>query len=133
MSIAKAGITTTLNTRTTVLAAANPAFGRYDTRRSPAENINLPAALLSRFDFLWLILDKRNVEAVRRAGGRCGDLRGRGRAPWAGEAWGGAEHGWPASVAPGCVQCLHILPAQPMGCMRCQAQRGALLWESYRK
>lgn len=43
MSIAKAGITTTLNTRTTILAAANPAYGRYDRRRSPSENINLPA------------------------------------------------------------------------------------------
>lgn len=63
VSIAKAGITTTLNTRTTVLAAANPAFGRYDIRRSPAENINLPAALLSRFDLLWLILDRPSPEA----------------------------------------------------------------------
>ena len=63
VSIAKAGITTTLNTRTTVLAAANPAFGRYDIRRSPAENINLPAALLSRFDLLWLILDRPSLEA----------------------------------------------------------------------
>ena len=43
VSIAKAGITTTLNTRTTILAAANPAYGRYDRRRSPSENINLPA------------------------------------------------------------------------------------------
>lgn len=63
VSIAKAGITTTLNTRTTVLSAANPAFGRYDIRRSPAENINLPAALLSRFDILWLILDRPGLEA----------------------------------------------------------------------
>lgn len=63
VSIAKAGITTTLNTRTTVLAAANPAFGRYDIRRSPAENINLPAALLSRFDLLWLILDRPGLES----------------------------------------------------------------------
>lgn len=63
VSIAKAGITTTLNTRTTVLAAANPAFGRYDVRRSPAENINLPAALLSRFDILWLILDRPGLES----------------------------------------------------------------------
>jgi hypothetical protein len=62
VSIAKAGITTTLNTRTTVLAAANPAFGRYDVRRSPAENINLPAALLSRFDILWLMLDRPSME-----------------------------------------------------------------------
>merc|ERR1719434_207812 len=44
VSIAKAGITTTLNTRTTILAAANPAFGRYDKKRSPEININLPAA-----------------------------------------------------------------------------------------
>ena len=64
VSIAKAGITTTLNTRTTVLAAANPAMGRYDPRRSPTENINLPAALLSRFDLMWLILDKKNGESV---------------------------------------------------------------------
>jgi hypothetical protein len=48
VSIAKAGIMTTLNTRTAVLAAANPAWGRYDVRRTPAENIALPAALLSR-------------------------------------------------------------------------------------
>lgn len=58
VSIAKAGITTTLNTRTTILAAANPAYGRYDKRRTPSENINLPAALLSRFDLLWLLLDE---------------------------------------------------------------------------
>ena len=64
VSIAKAGITTTLNTRTTVLAAANPAMGRYDVRRSPTENINLSAALLSRFDLMWLILDKKDAEAV---------------------------------------------------------------------
>lgn len=64
MSIAKAGITTTLNTRTTVLAAANPAWGRYDTRRSPSENIALPAALLSRFDLLWLILDRADEQTV---------------------------------------------------------------------
>ena len=65
VSIAKAGITTTLNTRTTLLAAANPAYGRYDPRRSPAENIALPAALLSRFDLMWLILDKADQERVR--------------------------------------------------------------------
>ena len=58
VSIAKAGITTTLNARTSVLAAANPAWGRYDLRRTPEENIALPAALLSRFDILWLILDR---------------------------------------------------------------------------
>ena len=58
----QAGITTTLNARTSVLAAANPASGRYDVKLSPQENINLPAALLSRFDLMWLILDNPDVD-----------------------------------------------------------------------
>ena len=58
ISISKAGITTTLNARTSILAAANPLYGRYNTKLSPVDNMNLPAALLSRFDVMFLILDK---------------------------------------------------------------------------
>ncbi|XP_015596721.1 DNA replication licensing factor Mcm7 [Cephus cinctus] len=58
ISIAKAGIMTTLNARVSILAAANPAYGRYNPKRSVEQNIQLPAALLSRFDLLWLIQDR---------------------------------------------------------------------------
>jgi DNA replication licensing factor MCM7 len=57
ISISKAGISTSLNARTSILAAANPIYGRYNTRLSAVENINLPAALLSRFDIMFLLLD----------------------------------------------------------------------------
>ncbi|OLN87941.1 DNA replication licensing factor mcm7 [Colletotrichum chlorophyti] len=63
ISISKAGISTTLNARTSILAAANPIYGRYNPRISPVENINLPAALLSRFDILFLLLDIPNRES----------------------------------------------------------------------
>lgn len=62
VSIAKAGIMTTLNARVSILAAANPAYGRYNMKRSITDNLQLPPALLSRFDLLWLIKDESNKE-----------------------------------------------------------------------
>jgi DNA replication licensing factor MCM7 len=66
ISIAKAGIMTSLNARVSILAAANPAFGKYNPKKSIEQNIQLPAALLSRFDLLWLMQDKPDKD---------GDLR----------------------------------------------------------
>jgi DNA replication licensing factor MCM5 len=60
ISVAKAGITTMLNARTSVLAAANPVFGKYDDMRQPFENIEFQSTILSRFDMIFLIKDVRN-------------------------------------------------------------------------
>jgi DNA replication licensing factor MCM7 len=68
VSIAKAGITTQLNARTAILAAANPRYGRYnrladrDAHTALQKNINLPAALLSRFDLMFLLLDETDPD-----------------------------------------------------------------------
>jgi len=63
VSVAKAGITTALNARCAILAAANPLFGRYSKTHSIAQNVNLPHSLVSRFDLLFLILDTPEVTA----------------------------------------------------------------------
>ena len=60
ISIAKAGITTILNSRTSVLAAANPIFGRYDDMKSPGENIDFQTTILSRFDMIFIVKDEHN-------------------------------------------------------------------------
>lgn len=62
ISIAKAGITTVLNSRASVLAAANPIFGRYDDLRSAGENIDLMTTILSRFDLIFIVRDIRDEE-----------------------------------------------------------------------
>ena len=62
VSIAKAGIMATLNSRCSVLAAANPKFGRFDSYKVLAEQIDLPAPIISRFDLIFVIEDKPNKE-----------------------------------------------------------------------
>ena len=58
VSVAKAGIISTLNARTSVLASANPVKSRYEPRLSVIDNIQLPPSLISRFDLIYLVLDR---------------------------------------------------------------------------
>ncbi|WP_424353830.1 minichromosome maintenance protein MCM [Methanobacterium sp. MBAC-LM] len=69
ISIAKAGIMATLNSRCAMLAAANPKFGRFDRYKSVAEQINLPAPILSRFDLIFVVEDKPDAERDRKLAG----------------------------------------------------------------
>jgi DNA replicative helicase MCM subunit Mcm2 (Cdc46/Mcm family) len=57
VSVAKAGIISTLNARTSVLAAANPEGSKYDHKKNIVENLNLPPSLISRFDLIYLVSD----------------------------------------------------------------------------
>jgi len=60
VSIAKAGIVATLKAQTAIIAAANPYSGRYDRYKTPTQNIRLPPSLLSRFDLIFIVVDKPN-------------------------------------------------------------------------
>ncbi|GAA5935796.1 MCM DNA helicase complex subunit MCM4 [Sporobolomyces koalae] len=65
VSIAKAGIITTLNARTSILAAANPVGSKYNLKWPITRNIDLPPTLISRFDLLYLVLDKIDDKSDR--------------------------------------------------------------------
>ena len=64
-SIAKGGIVATLNARTSILAAANPMFGKYDIFKNIYENVNLPIPLLTRFDLVFIVRDVPSQEKDR--------------------------------------------------------------------
>ncbi|KAI6191751.1 DNA replication licensing factor MCM7 [Aphelenchoides bicaudatus] len=81
ISIAKAGILASLNARVSIIAAANPSFGRYNPKKSIEDNIKLPAALLSRFDLLFLIQDLPDREGDRRLAEHITFVHREGRQP----------------------------------------------------
>ncbi|RLN60350.1 hypothetical protein BBJ29_005489 [Phytophthora kernoviae] len=66
VSIAKAGIICSLNARASILASANPIESRYNPNKSVVENVNILPTLLSRFDLIYLILDKPQAESDRK-------------------------------------------------------------------
>jgi len=65
ISVAKAGIVATLNTRTAILAATNPKHGRFDKNIPPAQQLALDPVLLSRFDLVLLLRDEPRVDNDR--------------------------------------------------------------------
>lgn len=62
VTISKANIQATLSAKTTVLAAANPKFGRFDPYQPIASQINLPPTLINRFDLIFPVRDLPNKE-----------------------------------------------------------------------
>ncbi len=65
ISVAKAGITATLQCRCSLLAAANPKYGRFDMNEKIVGQIDLPPALMSRFDLIFVMQDKPNEDRDR--------------------------------------------------------------------
>ncbi|RLG22567.1 AAA family ATPase, partial [Methanosarcinales archaeon] len=62
ISVAKAGIMATLQSRCSLLGAANPKYGRFDRYDNIAKQINMPPALLSRFDLIFILTDQPSIE-----------------------------------------------------------------------
>jgi len=81
VSVAKGGIIATLNARASILAAANPALGRYDPYRTVTENINLPVTVLSRFDLIFVVRDEPDVDVDTRMAGHILSLHKTGVTP----------------------------------------------------
>jgi replicative DNA helicase Mcm len=81
VSVAKGGIVATLNARTSVLAAANPALGRYEPNRTVAENISLPVTILSRFDLIFVLRDVPNKDTDSRMSEHILEIHRRGISP----------------------------------------------------
>jgi len=84
-SIAKGGIVATLNARTSILAAANPMFGKYDQFKNLTENVNLPIPLLTRFDLVFIVRDIPTPEKDRQIAQHILSQHGTSGTDWVGE------------------------------------------------
>ncbi|KAI3687924.1 hypothetical protein L1987_81628 [Smallanthus sonchifolius] len=67
VSVAKAGLVASLSAQTTVLAAANPVGGHYNRAKTVNENLKINSALLSRFDLVFILLDRPDELHDKRA------------------------------------------------------------------
>ncbi len=81
VSVAKGGIVATLNARTAILAAANPALGRYEPHRTVAENISLPVTILSRFDLIFVLRDVPEKETDSKMSEHILEIHRKGLSP----------------------------------------------------
>jgi replicative DNA helicase Mcm len=81
VSVAKGGIVATLNARAAILAAANPALGRYEPHRTVAENISLPVTILSRFDLIFVLRDVPNKESDTKMSEHILEIHRKGSSP----------------------------------------------------
>lgn len=61
VSVAKAGVLCALPARTSILAAANPSSGHYDKSKTVAENLKIWPTILSRFDLVFILLDRADA------------------------------------------------------------------------
>lgn len=121
VSVAKAGLLCNLSARTTVLAAANPVGGHYDRSKTVCENLKIALPLLSRFDLVYILMDKADEardrfisrHVMQTFGTRCrgGVERGRG-----GGAWRNADRptGGGRSVAAAAAEAAAATQAQAM-------------------
>jgi len=92
ISVAKAGITATLQSRCSLLAAANPKVGKFEEYTPIPKQINMPASLLSRFDVIFPIMDKpeekldsalaEHILLVHRTGERSSSREMSGEGTW---------------------------------------------------
>jgi replicative DNA helicase Mcm len=62
ITIDKANIHATLRTETSILAAANPKFGRWDKMKSIVDQIDLPPTIINRFDLIFVLIDEPNPQ-----------------------------------------------------------------------